>query len=534
MCFTALQAQDIYKVESLSSEDLSGTARFVGMGGAMSALGADISTMSSNPAGIGLFRKGDGKTGVDVSMSGSVVVQPDARQFGGKGKVGGSFDQLGFVYSIEGDEMLSFFNVGFNYHRRNNAKRYMGALGIDLSQYADLTQAWQLADRAGFDPGSGEYYFLDLSNTENIDRDYVTPLSLLANDTYFIAPHADDGLNYNRYVPVNYAKAYDYERVNWGGVSQFDFNLSFNLKERIYGGLTFGVHRVNLNSCTDYSEWLVMPNLNDGMEHRYSMIAREQIHGSGFDVKAGVIVRPFEESAFLMGFSVSTPVFYDLTAEAYLEMNTPYEDEKTGEVDFAYQDIHTGRYDYKVRTPWKINVSMGTTVGRMLALGAEYELKNHRGSQVRYGYGDDYAEYPNSEKDIALCNEIDRFMKPTHTVRLGAEVRADKVYMRAGYNFVSAPFKAEAYLNQFLMSESYFDQVNTDYVNLGAIHRATCGFGYRGKRFYGDVAYQYQTQSADLYAFHVPVNEHTETNSLDKVSKNIERHNILFTLGYKF
>ena len=36
-----LQAQDIYKVEQFSGEDLNGTARGVGMGGAMNALGAE-------------------------------------------------------------------------------------------------------------------------------------------------------------------------------------------------------------------------------------------------------------------------------------------------------------------------------------------------------------------------------------------------------------------------------------------------------------------------------------------------------------
>ena len=45
--------QDIYKVADLSTVDLNGTARYVGMGGAMSALGGDLSTMSSNPAAIG-------------------------------------------------------------------------------------------------------------------------------------------------------------------------------------------------------------------------------------------------------------------------------------------------------------------------------------------------------------------------------------------------------------------------------------------------------------------------------------------------
>ena len=55
LCGT-MSAQDIYKVETFSGSDLTGTSRFVGMGGAMSALGADLSVMGQNPAGIGLYR----------------------------------------------------------------------------------------------------------------------------------------------------------------------------------------------------------------------------------------------------------------------------------------------------------------------------------------------------------------------------------------------------------------------------------------------------------------------------------------------
>ena len=47
---------DTYIGAQLATEDLNGTARYVGMGGAMEALGADISTIGTNPAGIGLFR----------------------------------------------------------------------------------------------------------------------------------------------------------------------------------------------------------------------------------------------------------------------------------------------------------------------------------------------------------------------------------------------------------------------------------------------------------------------------------------------
>lgn len=58
MCFMAalpVMAQETYQDANTATEDLNGTARYVGMGGAMEALGADISTISTNPAGIGLF-----------------------------------------------------------------------------------------------------------------------------------------------------------------------------------------------------------------------------------------------------------------------------------------------------------------------------------------------------------------------------------------------------------------------------------------------------------------------------------------------
>lgn len=50
-------AQETYQDTKLIDNDLNGTARYVGMGGAMEALGADISTISTNPAGLGLFRR---------------------------------------------------------------------------------------------------------------------------------------------------------------------------------------------------------------------------------------------------------------------------------------------------------------------------------------------------------------------------------------------------------------------------------------------------------------------------------------------
>ena len=66
-------AQDTYSNEKMIANDLNGTARYVAMGGAMEALGADISTISSNPAGIGLFKSSQ------IAISAGMVGQSGAK-----------------------------------------------------------------------------------------------------------------------------------------------------------------------------------------------------------------------------------------------------------------------------------------------------------------------------------------------------------------------------------------------------------------------------------------------------------------------
>ena len=97
----SLQAQDIYKVEMLSGSDLNGTARFVGMGGAMNALGADLSTMGTNPAAIGMYRRSD------VAATASTTSQPNGGKLGDINKVV-PIDKSSTVLSI----LLAAFLLG--------------------------------------------------------------------------------------------------------------------------------------------------------------------------------------------------------------------------------------------------------------------------------------------------------------------------------------------------------------------------------------------------------------------------------------
>ena len=59
LLLTTATAQNAYDAERVIGSELNGTARFVGMGGAMSALGGDMSVMGTNPAGLGIYRSND-------------------------------------------------------------------------------------------------------------------------------------------------------------------------------------------------------------------------------------------------------------------------------------------------------------------------------------------------------------------------------------------------------------------------------------------------------------------------------------------
>ena len=141
MLAMTVNAQNAYDAERVLGNDLNGTARFVGMGGAMSALGGDISVISSNPAGIGIFRSNDvslsfgfNNTGTESMFNGTSMKEDKTRA---------SLDQIGFVYTykIGNTTSLRYVNFGFNYHKSKNFNRLFSMGG----QLDGLSQSWQLA-----------------------------------------------------------------------------------------------------------------------------------------------------------------------------------------------------------------------------------------------------------------------------------------------------------------------------------------------------------------------------------------------------
>lgn len=495
-------AQETYNNAIVASEDLNGTARYVGMGGAMEALGADISTISTNPAGIGMFRRSQ------FSLSAGLVNQADAAKSPYNDATKASFDQIGGVWSQRLGNGSSFLNVGFNYHKNRN---FNSILGVEDA----LNGASQ----------NKLSYFKAFEGLYKVDKDFkgnsnmYTQVDYLYNKSLLI--DKDDNKTYNyegdRYVMSKAQKGY---------VGSYDFNVSGNVSNRVYLGLTIGVKDVNYDSYTTYNE-----TLKNGLGS-VELNDHTRISGSGFDVKLGAIIFPIENSAFRVGLSVSTPTFYDLNISNYtaLTNNTKYGYGANGEVSSKES------YDFKMYTPWKFGLSIGHTVGGTMAFGASYEFADYGSIRSRVIDGvNDYGE-TSSYNDVAMNNDTKASLNGVHTLKVGAEYKLTKDWaVRLGYNFVSPIYKLEAFRSSAINSPGTYYASTTDYTNWKATNRLTVGAGYSSTHFAFDVAYQYSATKGEFSPFMSYDNASTpEVENLPSaVNVNNNRHQLLATFTYK-
>lgn len=492
-------AQETYENTKLIDNDLNGTARYVGMGGAMEALGADLSTIGTNPAGLGLFRKGK------ADLSFGLVNQTGMNKFNSLSKTNMSFDQIGVVFNLSKTPNASF-NIGFNYHKSRNFDQLLNAANT-LNNASQNKLTYQKYRNQVFKERKDlTYSQLDALYMDNLLYDNRTK-------KYYNFP----------------ATGYLYNQENKGYIGEYDMNLSANLNDRVYLGLTMGIHDVHYKGYAEYTENFV-PNANNipGLTLNDS----REITGTGFDVKLGAIVRPMAESPFRLGAYIHTPVWYDLTTSNYTVLTDGTARPNVGET-----------YDFRVNTPWKFGLSAGTTLADRIALGATYEYAAYNAMQTRIKDGGTYdwyygTYYESSHNDRAMNNHTEDALKGQHTLKLGTEARiTDHFSLRAGYNYLSALYKDAAVKDGSLNSPGTYYASSTSYVNWKDTNRFTFGLGWNVWRFNIDLAYQYSQQNGTFYpfmAYHEGSAPSVEDNIANPTQVNNKQHQLLLTMGYKF
>lgn len=525
-------AQETYENTKLIDNDLNGTARYVGMGGAMEALGADISVINSNPAGIGLFRRSSG------SVSFGLVSQDGASSFKYGNKTNASFDQAGFVYSLR-DGRRTFINFGFNYHKSKNFDYILNAAsGLNGASQHKLSYMKALANENNLDKTSSGWRG-KFSYTSQLDNLYYNTLMMTSSDGFF----------------YNDASRYEFGRAETGYIGEYNFNTSVNVNDRVYLGITIGIHDVHYTGHSLYNEALV--NLNNQTVGDITVNDERRITGTGYNASFGIILRPVDASPFRIGLSVTTPTLYDLKTSNYTYLINNTKADGGGKLQGDYPNYTTGEsYEFKLFTPWKFGVSLGHTVGNYLALGASYEYADYSRLDTRVNDGYDVVDYwgdvyEHSSSDEPMNRHTRETLKAVSTFKIGAEAKVlPNLAVRAGYNYVSPMFKKEGYKDGNIDSYGSNYSSATDYTNWEATNRYTVGVGYTLGKMSFDLAYQYAQTNGKFHPFADSYldytypgqdsngNDVTMTESLDNYANAVKvsnkRNQLLLTLTYRF
>ena len=89
-----------YDALRLSQQDLNGTARYLGLGGAMGALGGDASSIKDNPAGLGVYRSGEISATINTSVQSFNTINWNGKNNFQESKSDFGFNNLTYVMNI--------------------------------------------------------------------------------------------------------------------------------------------------------------------------------------------------------------------------------------------------------------------------------------------------------------------------------------------------------------------------------------------------------------------------------------------------
>lgn len=523
LCGGAAFAQSQMDAFKYAQDELSGTARYMGMAGAFGALGGDISSMNNNPAGLAIYKSSEVVTTLSLS---SVAAKTDwlgSKVDNTRTKV--NFDNLAYVgyFPTANDEGIVSWNVGFSYNRLKNFSRNYtmaagGNLHTSLSDYVAM-RAYGipqniLAAGEKYDPYSnGEIG--DWLSILGYDAGYMDSYNQNNKEYYSSFGDYDKDGNWQAYK-LNGAQMSVSER---GAIDQYDISAGVNISDFLMLGATVAVTDLNYRLRSTYDETFV--NGNSLYLDNYL-----DTDGTGYAFNIGAIIRPVDFLRF--GVAYNSPTWYKMTDHYYGEAGSRLTFMEDGQQKERNLDAHTpdGVYDYEFRSPDKWIFSAAAILGTTALISVDYELRNYKTMRMYNADG---------SSNVFTNQDISASFKPSNTVRVGAEVKVTPQFaVRAGVAYSDSPYKdfvKDGQMEIFTAGTIPFYTVDKGVTNY------TVGLGYRfTPNFYTDIACVFRTHKEDVYSFSSMFNEGEALPIIEAQPSTLKTNTtrVALTLGYKF
>lgn len=529
-----INAQYAFDALQMSQTELRGTSRFQSMAGAFGALGGDLSTLTQNPAGIGVYRNSDlGVTlSLDFNSTKAGVDKMNETKF--------NVNNVGYVGAIRLDsETVPNLNFGFTYNRLQSYNRhYIGGVAnipTSMSNY--------IADEFVNVPGftAGDLYWTDDFNPyfdEYAPWAAVTTFDMPTNnDGYVGIINANNGYMQGLYGQGTTGNAY-YEIEERGHADEYNIAFGGNVANKLYFGLDLGILDLDYKSFQVYEEELTNPYIMaDDYDLFESDITNQNTHadwglynylhseGTGVNFKLGLIWRPTQE--LRIGAAFHTPTYYDMRDTYYVSASLKaYQDgDMLYRADKGSNDGYDYSSNYTLSTPWRFMGSVAGVIGTSGIISFDYEYVGNQTMTL----GDDRG----NKNDYYETNEVEikNYFKPSHIFRIGGEYRVNPNWsLRAGYSYKTSQVQKGVDNYDFNIATT---GTSPTYQYDNTVQNITCGVGYRYKSFYTDLAYVHKIRESVYNAFS-PINDKFgyEPNVSADVKDNNNR--VSLTLGMRF
>ena len=488
----------------LSHSDLRGTARYMSMGGAFGALGGDLSTLHNNPGGIGLYRKSE--LGVTLNIEASSIKSATSIMTQSTSQTKVSVPNFGYVGAAWlGNDVMPYFTWGVSYGRIVNMnRRYKGQARMNgslynyVAQYSDGYTSNQLSAEGTDNGGYSSPDYIPWLSILSYNGMAINPIG---STSQYQGPWQNDHVNSNGdRTPSTGISEFDVDEH--GYVDEYAIDFGGNIMNTVYWGMGFGITDIELTQNTHYTEDIKNAVIMDPTAElgdlkignaNTTLSNYKHIDGTGFNFKLGVIVRPI--NALRIGFAFHTPTYYNINQSSGADLNYDYTFFNPDGHNINYSGTPNEYRSWKLRTPWRMQVSAAGIIGTSGIISMEYEYRPYQNMNLRSDYGDELTNYN---------QDIKTYYKAANILRFGAEYRIlPQLSIRAGYVHESTPTGTAISNNEVTVYTSNPDDTGTNpaYTLDNSTQYITCGLGYRYKNFSIDAAYVYKHRTSEYHSF---------------------------------
>jgi hypothetical protein len=472
----SLLAQNETDALRYSQLTFGGTARSSSMGGAFGALGADFSSLSSNPGGLGVYRRSE------ITVTPGVLYQSTTSTFTGTAtddeKVKAGFNNIGLVVArnLQNERNKTgwkFIQFGIGMNRLANYNSQVTVSGTSYGSIMDQFKSTAIGTTPGnLDPFGNALAF----NTYLID---TIPGS---GGTGYSEPKNNGDM-------INHVKSIS----STGSYNEMALSVGGNYEDKLFLGGTVGIPFVNYNESSSYVETAA-----PGYTSTFSSLTYNQrlsTSGSGFNFKIGAIYKPLEY--LRLGLAVHSKTWLTLSDAYSADMTSTFVG--TDQWKNSSATSPSGTYNYNITTPGRVIGSVGFILGKEGAIDIDYESV-------------DYSQMRLSSSDAGVFSDVNSGIQKNFTrasiVRVGGEWKLKPLALRLGYAYYQSPY-------------------NSSFSTDGTRQSFTGGLGFRHKRVFCDLAYVLTLSKTNYYMYDASFMPEGPAVNMNSVSS------YMITLGVK-